>query len=116
MIYTTYFTKADKLQIPNEDRVAISIFTPASYRGLSLKELAPSQQLLNQWKQSAQTDEDWLKYEVEYKKQLENLNPREVAKLLNGKTMLCYEASDRYCHRRLVAQWLRFHGYLVLEL
>jgi uncharacterized protein (DUF488 family) len=39
-----------------------------------------------------------------------------VAQALEGKVLLCYEKSGDFCHRHLVAEWLRRYGYEVKEL
>jgi uncharacterized protein YeaO (DUF488 family) len=53
---------------------------------------------------------------------LANLSPHQVVSdfhyLSKGKdvVMLCYEKSDDFCHRHLVAEWLTNAGYPVEEM
>lgn len=47
------------------------------------------------------------KYAEIYKAEvLDKLDPVKVAADLNGKILLCHEDPGRFCHRRLVADWL----------
>ena len=54
---------------------------------------------------------NYYKYET-----LDKLDPHKVAVDLEGKTLLCYEKSEDFCHRHIVAAWLRHYGYEVEEL
>jgi uncharacterized protein (DUF488 family) len=61
-------------------------------------------------------DEDT--YREEYQKILDNLDPRKVYEDLGKNSILiCWEAPGKFCHRRLVAEWLEKHlGVTVPEL
>jgi len=49
-------------------------------------------------------------YRVEYQKILDNLDPQKIfADLEEGAILLCWEAPGKFCHRRLVAEWLEEH-------
>ncbi len=49
-------------------------------------------------------------------KQLDTLNVHEVADDLYGKILLCYEKPENFCHRHILAEWLRKNGYKCEEL
>ena len=70
------------------------------------------------WKKEAQQSETCQQEYFHYYKQetLDKLNPHVVAKDLNNKVLLCYEKSTDFCHRHIVAAWLRHYGYEAEEL
>jgi len=117
MIYTTYFAKLKKLPegvIP----VSICAKAPPGYQGPSYRNLAPKYDFYRKWK----IDHDNDYFTMCYKDQvLRHLNPaRVVAELYYqaGKAscdgdiaLVCYEKSSDFCHRHLVADWLRDSGY-----
>lgn len=96
-------------------------------RGAVYKKLAPTYQILMDYKKAA--DGSWeslywaqTKYVTRYRAQiLDNLDPqqvvRELENLANGQdiVLLCYERPDAFCHRHLVAEWLKSHGILCEE-
>lgn len=62
-------------------------------------------------------DHDENAYEKNYRKEvLDKLDPAAVAKELDGKVLCCYEKSDNFCHRHLVAAWLRENGFECREI
>lgn len=113
MIYTSYFAKLKKLPadlIP----ISISIYPPKGWSGLQYKKLAPSASILSDWKR----DGDCKRYIDRYMNEiLSKLDPIRVASDLQslageGKdiVLVCYEKSEDFCHRHLVAEWLGQHG------
>lgn len=72
-----------------------------------LPELAPTADILDAYKKAK--NGDWQLYERQFldlisARQIENTTPRE---LLDGGCLLCSEEKPHYCHRRLVAEYLR---------
>jgi uncharacterized protein (DUF488 family) len=57
-------------------------------------------------------------YTIQYNKILRKLNAKEVIKdLPSGSILLCWESSEDFCHRRLVAKWIKKEtGIVVPEL
>ena len=117
MIYTTYFAKLKTLP-EHITPIAICAKAPVGYNGPSYRALAPKYDFFMQWK--ATRDNDY--YIKCYNEQvIANLNPaRVVAELYAqaGSTscqgdiaLVCFEKSTDFCHRHLVADWLRAHGY-----
>lgn len=117
MIYTTYFAKLRSLP---KDIIPIAICgrAPAGYKGLSYRAIAPKYDFFMQWK--ANGDNEY--YIKCFREQvLANLNPaRVVAELYHTADMamcsgdialVCYEKPTDFCHRHLVADWLKEHGY-----
>jgi uncharacterized protein (DUF488 family) len=49
-------------------------------------------------------------YRLEYKKILDNLDPRKVYEDLGQEAiLLCWEKPGDFCHRGMVAEWLEEH-------
>lgn len=118
MIYTSYF--ASRKYKP-EDAVSIARFTPVWFKGLECKTLAPSFELLNWWKSRTPSEQSMESYQRSYTAKfilevLYNLDVHKVAKELDGKVLLCYEKSEDFCHRHIIADWLRANGYECKEL
>lgn len=99
MIKTSYFAK-----YKGEDGISISRYTPKWFKGNSFKPLAPNVDLLNDYKNGL-INEDTYKQRY-YKETLNKLNAQLIYKLLDNKVLLCYETSDKFCHRHIVAEWL----------
>ena len=116
MIYTSYFSSR-KYKL--EDEVAIARWC-SFWPGPIFKALAPSEELLSWWKslpleEQARIDaQDF--YEKLYRAHLSKLNLVEIATILDGKTLLCFERSDEFCHRHIVAKWLREADFKCEEL
>ena len=105
MIQTSYF--ANWRNFPdNKRKISISRFTPKWFEeDYNALELAPSKELLLETKAGNVTDEEYTK---RYKEEtLSKLNPGVIAKKYKDSIFLCYESSDDFCHRQLVADWLR---------
>ena len=116
-IYTSYFGKLDRLP---KNIVPISICgkAPDWYTGLQFKKLAPKYEFFKQWEQT-HNNEYYIKC---YNEQvLQPLNVNEIVKELtelgqgNDIALICYEKPTDFCHRHLVATWLRNNGYSINE-
>lgn len=110
MIYTSYFAKIK--DYPDMSFVSVSRFTPKAIKIPVLLYLAPSSDVLRDYKE----DKDLDKFIRKFNKQLKMLDADTVASALNNRVLVCYEKSDDFCHRHIIAQWLRNHGYEVEEL
>lgn len=113
MIYTTYFAKLRSL--PKEiTPIAICAKSPPGYRGHSYRALAPNYGFYSVYKETGNKEYFTRCYKDGV---LANLNvARVVADLyyqvgkayLDGDiALVCYEKSTDFCHRHLVAEWLR---------
>jgi hypothetical protein len=112
MIKTTYFAHAKKLD-PSLNLVSIARYTPPGFPGRLYHKLAPSPALLSYVKSTNDTEG----YIREFAQQLNRLDPHQVVQELGENPILvCYEAPGKFCHRHLVADWLRQAGYTVVEL
>jgi len=90
-------------------RVCVMRFVRDYYRyDLWLKELAPSIELLNDWKSEKIS---WGEYERRYLNEIKGKQEviRKLMDLIKEKavvTLLCAEKEDKYCHRRLLKEFL----------
>lgn len=133
MIYTSYFDKAKELKLYSKrDYLCIAICrkNPEVYCGASIKELAPSLELLHAYKKG-EIDTDY--YTEKYNEEvLKGLSEKMILDLIYEKipedikgilanekycfaeesselkvVLLCYEPEGEFCHRHLLAEYLR---------
>jgi uncharacterized protein YeaO (DUF488 family) len=117
MIYTTYFAKLKKLP-ENVVPIAICRYVPKGLNCYRYFELAPNPDTLLDYKHTGDIE----KFTKDYKEQiLARLDPcglvDDLMKLIGNKNIAlgCYEKSTDFCHRHLVADWLRNAGYACEE-
>ena len=120
MIYTTYFAKLSKLPYGTVP-VAICAKVPDWYKGKQYKKLAPTYDILMQWKSSPNPHLYTSRFNSEI---LAHLNPLDtiidIINLIdpNGEdddiplniALVCYEKSEDFCHRHLVSKWFNDNG------
>jgi len=111
MIYTTYFAKLKSLP---KDVLPISICgkAPTWYTGLQYKKLAPKYDFFMEWKQNHDNDYYIKCFNEQVLDKLNLLTVlRELIDMMNGEykhiALVCYEKPTDFCHRHLVAEWLR---------
>ena len=113
MIYTSYFAKMRKFTKEQLDAcICIARYQPHGVNLLSYEYVAPEVQILRKYK----CEKDQEAYIKAYNQQLSRLDVHQVAKDLDGKICICYEKSEDFCHRHLLAEWLRDAGYECEEL
>ena len=105
MIKTSYFKRAKVFS--NVVSIARSDFPwpMKGYRFIKYPALMPTLALLKDWKAGYLTESEYS--QRYYKETLSKLNPEKVFKDLDGKILLCHEPSGNFCHRRLVAKWIK---------
>ncbi len=95
---TSYFAK-----YKNADGISIAIKSAPGFVGASYPDLFPKWSFLSQYFK----DGDEVAYtKAYYGEVLNNLDPFKVWSDLKDKTLLCWEKSGSFCHRRIVAEWL----------
>lgn len=117
MLYTTYFAKLRSLP---DDVIPVSICgkAPEWFHGVQYKKLAPQWGFFQEWKKSKDNHYYVKCFE---KLVLSTLNPKDVMDELYSLThsaniaLVCYEKPEGFCHRHLVANWFREHGYEIKE-
>lgn len=118
-MFTSYFAKVPQIDYP----LSIARINPEWYDKPSYTKLAPSKELLFDFKYGAHKGDTEL-YTAEFMKYLDTLDFKEVMSELSAVygpdaidrlTLLCYEKPSDFCHRHLVANWLRQHGADISE-
>ena len=105
---TSYFAKYSE-----DDGISIAIKSPDWFDGPSYSDLFPKWDMINAFKKTRDEDEYVTAY---YSEILSKLDPEKVWEDLKDKTLLCWERSGSFCHRRIVADWLENTlGVKVLE-
>lgn len=106
MIFTSNFKIAGRLP----QAVAISLGIPRGWRGRRYKALAPPRDLIK-----IMEPEKFIRL---YRAQvLDSLDPMQVIREMGGDNfiMVCWEPPGEFCHRRVVAAWLRKHTGVLVE-
>ena len=131
MIFTSYFgglrKYADILVKEQIVPISIALYKPSWYRGLEYPALAPTEAILNDYKNgSGPYIEKTKRYVDAYRRDVlgqTGLTPEKVVQDLyalagrrNNVALLCYEAPADFCHRHIVSDWLRSAGFEVAEL
>ena len=120
MIYTTYFANVKNLP-SNIIPISIAGKAPKEWNGLEYKKLAPKWSFFSVWKETQDND-----YYIEHfqKEVLDKITILQVMRDLIdlslptdlrhpspvGFALVCYESSEKFCHRHLVADWLNKNG------
>ena len=95
--------------------IAISGVAPCFYDGIHWKFFAPSWDIFSKWKNGELSDDGYVERFIP--ERLEILNKDKVKKELSAienPILLCYE-KEGFCHRHVVADWLREIGFEVEE-
>jgi len=127
MIYTTYFAKIKDLP-KNVIPISICAKAPSWYGGMEYKKFAPKYEFFMKWKETHDNDYyiKCFKSEVLNKldyirviSELQIILPLEIKETMNSPiwinkdyhiALVCYEKPTDFCHRNLVAEWLREKG------
>jgi len=116
-LYTSYFSNMNFIKNNGFLPVAICRYLPKGYDGPIYQELAPSAELLNEYKETL----NWERYKDRFHAELLNKDLYKVAEDLrqiaenynNNKLVLCcYEEPRLKCHRHLVADFFNELGLL----
>lgn len=114
MIHTSYFAKEQHIKNAGMVPIAITAKVPEWYTGLVYDKLAPTMDILMEYKRTGDRDRYIERYKTEV---LDNLNAvdgivMELFALSRGNPicLMCYEKPDSFCHRHLVAEWLTENG------
>lgn len=120
MIYTGYFGKYEEYLKAGLTAYSIARYTPTWWQGRTvgreLKELAPSEELLQGYKKGKIS---MTEYRLAYLNQLEHVKWQKILKLfdeLNDELiLLCYETPYKFCHRHILAEYLRDNDIEIWE-
>ena len=109
-IYTSYFGAKISKDI---EKIAIVRYLPRWFNGINYQTLAPSKEIFRM--------NDEKRFTEIFSKHLCSLNAAKIVnelRLLSGGkdiALLCYEKPGDFCHRHLVANWLKNNGFNVVE-
>ena len=108
-VYTGQFAKHTLYKENNLLICSIARFEPYGFTGPTIKQLAPSEELLNNYNSGLSIGA----YISEFTKYLESLDLDSVVKKMeslslgyDGIVLCCYEPLTQFCHRHLVASYL----------
>lgn len=102
MIYTSFFG-----YYKGENGVSVARGLPKHFKGVQLLYLCPTWQMIKGHLPREV-------FEEKYKREiLSRLDPYEIGRKLEGKVILCWERTGLFCHRSIIADWLRAHGHQV---
>jgi hypothetical protein len=88
-----------------KDGISIARRSPAYYNGPEYNLLNPDAKTFYDIK-SGKIDE--VEYEKRFRQNtLSKLNAQEVYNTLKDKVLLCWEPAGEFCHRRIVADWIK---------
>lgn len=103
-IFTSYYARNGK----HPAAISISAKAPFYYKGKAYLALAPSWDLLKEYKEGRIDADGYTEWYMRLLTEERKLDPEKVlADLGDGAIMLCYEKIGDFCHRHIAAQWLR---------
>lgn len=116
--YTTYFSNV--INLPNNIApVSIALKPPKDWDGLQYRVLAPKEEFFYKWRESRDNDYYTKRFNSEVLARLDaNIVVEELQRLAKGYdsvALVCYELPTEFCHRFLVADFLRGAGFEVKE-
>ena len=100
-MHTTYYYIADKLLKINKNLnvISIALFSPSWYKGREYTKLAPTKQILKDYKDGT-IDEQTYIYRY-YEEILDKLDAEQIYDELGKDAILvCWEGSDKFCQDR----------------
>lgn len=115
--YTTYFANVRNLP-KNVVPISICGRAPDAWKGLQYKKVAPKKWFFDEWKR---TGDNAFYIENFQREVLDKLDAdsvwNDLRELSHGGpfALVCYEKPGDFCHRHLVSEWLREHGYEIEE-
>ena len=122
-MYTGYFAQLKKYEAAGLIPISICGKAPDWYNGLQYKVLAPKWAFFKEWKDGSHKGDN--EYYIEHfnAEVLSNITARKVIRdieSLSGVSskdiiLICYEKPSDFCHRHLVADWLKENGVDCIE-
>ena len=118
-LYTGYFAKTKLYEKHDYTPVSVAGITPDFFRGEKWSDFAPRKTFFSKWKKGELSNEE---YGREYLKYLNTIPKEDIEELrritVEGRfVMCCYEKMGDFCHRHLLAAFLRkAYGFKVREL
>lgn len=115
MIYTGYYDKTEEYEQAGLTPIGISGQVPCWFEWYRFPFFAPSLDIYTQWK-NGQISEDG--YTERFIKERLNIldkdNTKQKLLMIDNPILLCYE-KEGFCHRHIVAKWIRDNLNLEVE-
>lgn len=118
MIYTSYYDNLKNINTDIFAPIGISGWIPDNYIGARYIPLSPKWAIYKEY----QKTHDAVQYTKRYKEEVlakRNINKviRDLYILSDNKIpiLLCYETPEKFCHRKIVADWFTDNGFYTLE-
>jgi uncharacterized protein (DUF488 family) len=117
-VYTSYYAKLSKIDLTVYTPIAISLTAPSSVRLINCRKLNPDRESFYKYKQNG----DWERVKSEYNTKLQRYQSEDILNSLmylsKGKipVLMCWESSDKNCHRHIISEWLNEAGITCEEL
>lgn len=112
--YTGYFARIKKYETMNLFPVSIARFSPKGTNFMSFPSVMPDEKLLRDYKYNGLSEDG---YKERYIRQLERIDiPKELHAIedkipdsYDGIVLCCYEKPDGFCHRHILADYVKEH-------
>lgn len=113
MIYTSYFSKWKGYNNPDYILMATTYYKPTWFNGEWFFEVAPKEELVKSYKEGKTLPDQ---YTDIYLNHLEDNKEAILSKIKSfdptkNYILLCFESPEKFCHRHVLASWLRSKGY-----
>ena len=117
-IYTGCY---DKCKTGNLISISFDKGKDAGFNGKTMTELAPFREFFHIWKDNIGKipEKENTRYYIEqyYNKVLSKVNIMNLLEKEENPILLCYEASEEFCHRHVLAEYINIkYGILVQEI
>ena len=99
---TSYFARINKLG--NRNFISVARTQPKGFNLPTALELVPSEHLLRDFKNGLLSETEYIK--IYFKEVLSKLNPGDVYEKYKDCVLICWEKSDKFCHRHIISKWL----------
>lgn len=113
MLYTSYFSKVKNIN--PKLLFSVTASKPRFFNGKHLKCVSPDYTWVDNYKHGIIDELQYTNLYINYlNKNKEKIIP-EIKSLPDNSMLLCYEANDKFCHRHVLAKWLRDNGIQIEE-
>ncbi|MGL5574443.1 MAG: DUF488 family protein, N3 subclade [Bacteroidales bacterium] len=108
MVRTSYFSGLKSKGINPTDCIAICRVVPNGWTGEKAIRLAPSQPLLKAMLDGYLGEKEFERLYIEQlESSIDDASKIRLARFVDGKVLVCYEKTGDFCHRHILAKWMR---------
>lgn len=110
IIRTSYFSSSKLKELPKSYvKISIAGKKPDGFECQEFKKLAPKYSFFKEYKDGKINEEEYTKRY--YDDVLRHLDSTQIIHLLgvhgSNIVLLCWESSDKFCHRHIVSNWMK---------